>query len=325
MKNKYIFMILSCILMAVAGGCTAEEADRINSGVAIGHGLISMNGFVSDNELSNMEELTDAMITSMEENEKQVSYVVDEGVADNPLFVSFINNEIQAYGGINKFGGLKEYYEDSRTAYELDDKEMYFTDYYEHDKRRCEAIHFMVEDMDGDGEAELLINLCYGYHGTILVFHEQDGKLFEWEDLGYGDHSPAIYIYDDYTIEVEGVQWSRSFFSYTSTGRRPRVFDQYSLTGDLPEGGSYREYWIDEFQNGIEIKELKITEGWSDDGTYLGVFESKAEEEEFDRVYDGFIDALGERKKLNFPEGGFGDAPAVTRKKIMNGFQFITN
>ena len=155
------------------------------------------------------------------------------------------------------------------------------------------------------------------------MFHEQDESLYEWEKLWYGEKSSIIYLYDDYTIEWEGLQWARNFSCYTSTGRLSRVFDRYSSQGDLPDGGDYREYMVYEYQEGIRVKELKITEGWSDDGTYLGVFESKAEEEEFDRVHDGFIDALGERKELNFSEGGFDDAPTVTRKEIMNGFQFI--
>lgn len=317
MKMK---IILSILFIFFITGCGAERADQISDSLAIGHDLVSMNGFVSGNELTDMEEVIDAMITYMEESKRHVSYLVDEGVADNPLFVSFINNEIPAYGGVNDVYP-DEYPIDKTTAYELDDEEMYFGEYLEeyHD-----AIHFMTEDLDGDGEAELLINLGNkGDGGDILVFHEKDGSLFEWEDLRYGGQTHYIDLYENRTVQIMVTGGSSYYFRYSPSGRMMRVFNEIRDSRPRKEDGSYdQELTIQEYRDGIIINEVKITEQISDDNQYLGVLEGEEKEKEYDSTRDDFVDTLKEEKRLN-SFTGMADWPVIVGQRTLNHYQFI--
>ena len=317
MKKLRTFLLAFAMLLVIPG-CATEEAEQTDDSLAIGHDLVSMNGFVSGNELADMEEVIDAMITYMEESKRHVSYLVDEGVADNPLFVSFINNEISAYGGVNNVY-LDEYPKDKTTAYELDDQEMYFGDYLD---EYYDAIHFMTEDLDGDGEAELLINLGrkMGDGGDILVFHEKDGSLFEWEDLRYGGQSRYINLYENRTVEIVGVSGSLDFFCYRAAGRQERVFGRYSPRDtDTRES---REWYLYEYKDGVKVNEVKITAQFSEDYEFIGVLEGEEKEKEYDRVYNDFINALGEEKDL-ISFTGMADWPVIVGQRTLNHYQFI--
>lgn len=319
MKNKYRLLLFGCILISVTGGCASQKNSRIDVNKA-NHNHLLENITVSANEWAGVE----GVIENIGIAENGVPYIVEDDVSEHSLFTSFINNEIQAYGGINKTGVTDQYPIDQTTAYDVDDQKRFFTDYLkEYSWLPLDRIHFMAEDLDGDGEGELLIELGFSsVEGYILVFHEQDENLFEWEMFKYGNQSRYIHLYDNSTIEVVGI-WGNLYFSrYNPGGRRVRVFGRYSSKCD--EGNNW-ELCLYEYEDGVVVNEIKITEEWSDDNEFIGILEGDAKKKEFDRVYNEFMNTLGEEKSLNSSVYDFDDAPEATRKEIMNGFQFITN
>ena len=215
-------------------------------------------------------------------DEGVVPLIIDNNIALNESFVRFIAGEITA------------------NSYESEE-EKYLPDYYEeHSKSSTSTVYIMSEDLNEDGEDELLINMQKDItEGEILVFHSQDGNLLEWESIRYGMHSPKIYLYDN-IVEITGTGWSRSFFRYNSQGQLERVFDCSSEAGSREDGVSWREYTIVGYQDGIEAKELSITEvEYSDKENDWEVLESSEEVEQFDRTLNEFLDKLGTGKQIN--------------------------
>lgn len=207
----------------------------------------------------------------------------DEAIQETPLYASFLDNEVAAVDMKNQ-------------------EERYWSDYY--DKAldsSVQAFHMKAEDMNGDGEKELLIHLRQGDdQGEILVFHNEDGRLVEWESVAYGMHSPEINLYNNQTIEIVGHGWSRSFFRYNDKGRLERVFDCYSEEDTEEDGASYRTYMIQEYEDGVVTKEHSMTEFHGSNGENdREMSENQEKEAEFNRVLDDFLKQLGEGIRLN--------------------------
>lgn len=214
--------------------------------------------------------------------EHQIQMTMGQDVTLNELFALFIAGEIKA----NSYESAEE---------------KYLSDYYEeYSKTSTNEVYIMLEDLNEDGEAELLINVQKNVNeGKIFIFHSQDGNLFEWKSIPYGMHSPAIYLYYN-IVEVAGHGWSRSFFRYNSQGSHERVFDCYSVTDSQENGESWRKYIIVVYQDGIEAEEFSITEiACSDKENDWKVLESSEEVERFDRTLNGFLDKLGKGKQIN--------------------------
>lgn len=262
-KTKRTAWILGVMMLVFLTGCSKDEGE-----------LVCCKAEISVTNPIHSEE--------SKEEETQIKLIMDDNIAFNELFVGFIAGEIKA------------------NSYKSED-EKYLSDYYEeYSQHVINAVCFMLEDLNGDGEDELLINIRWNAdEGEILVFHSQDECLFEWESILYGMHSPTVYLYRN-IIEVTGHGWSRSFFHYNSQGQLERVFDCYSESDTLENGASQRRYTIIEYQGGIEIKELSITEvAYSDKENDWEVLERREEEEQFDKILNSFLNKLGEGKQIN--------------------------
>lgn len=281
MKKKISLTVIICILIVVISGCIfifhknwhADKAETKNN-----------NSSEEEISVSNKEwKYEEEEINTLTIEEKQILFYISDDIVPQGLFDSFINGKIEVYDSTQ-------------------DKMLYVTEYYEkYSEHSVNAVFFTTEDVNGDGDNELLLHLRWkSNEGIILVFHAQDGKLYQWQSLRYGMHSPQILLYDNGVIEIGGTAWSQSFFSYNSGGELERVFDSYSTTEDMENGGYSRQYIISEYQNGIKINECSITEvRYSDEENDWELLESQNEVEEFDSMLNDFFDNLGEGKQIN--------------------------
>lgn len=282
MKGKNPFLVIICILIVVISGCifmfqkmTIFEMDEETKNDDSNEEEMT----VSDMEWASAAEVTEATISE----KNKILFFISDDIAKNNLFNSFIKGQVGVYDSANE-------------------KNVYITEYYEkYSEYSINAVSFIAEDVNRDGENELLLHLrWHADEGIILVFHAQEGQLYQWQSLQYGMHSPQIMLYDNGVIEITGTAWSRSFFSYSSEGNLERVFDCYSTTEDLENGDSSRQYIISEYRNGIKINECSITEvKYSTEADDWELLESQDAVEEFDKILNGFLNSLGEGKQIN--------------------------
>lgn len=217
------------------------------------------------------------------ESDTGVYSMRDTVIQEIPLYASFLDNEIPAVDM-------------------EDQEERYWSDYYDKAlNSSVRAFHMKLEDMNGDGEKELLIHLRQSENqGKILVFHSENGGLVEWDSILYGMYSPEINLYNNQIIEIAGHGWSRSFFCYNAKGKLERVFDCYSEERTQEDGISYRKYMIQEYEDGVVTKEYSMTEPQgSNEGGNQEASEAQEREKAFNQVLDGFLHQLGEGTRLN--------------------------
>jgi len=125
----------------------------------------------SENDTVAKQTEADTDMPDKEKNDTEyVFYMEDEGVRDNPVFAAFIDKEITAYDletGENRY------------IYEC-------SEYYDYGFVPSGfGVHYTTEDLDGDGENELLAFLQWNdTDGDLLVFHESEGKVYQWETWG---------------------------------------------------------------------------------------------------------------------------------------------
>ncbi|MBD5536742.1 MAG: hypothetical protein HDQ99_14015 [Lachnospiraceae bacterium] len=125
----------------------------------------------SENDTVTEPTETDTNMPDTEEDDADyVLYLEDEGVRDNPVFAAFIDKEITAFDAETEKN--KDIYECFRECAILPSREI----------PPVSGIHYMSEDLDGDGKDELLVLLQWNdTDGDLLVFHEADGELYQWE------------------------------------------------------------------------------------------------------------------------------------------------
>lgn len=244
---------------------------------------ISPDVYESEGEEAGLQPEDELITTEGEESgaerDRGVYSMRDTDIQEIPLYDSFLNNEVAAVDAENQ-------------------EEQYWSDYYDkYSDLYIEAFHMKTVDVNGDGEKELLIHLRQGdVQGKILVFHNQNGSLVEWESISYGMHSREVNLYNNQIIEIVGHGWSRSFFTYNDKGQLERVFKCYSET----DGDSYRQYFIQEYQNGVVTNVYSMMEiQGSNGGNDREVSEDSEKEAEFNRVLDDFLNRLGEGTRLN--------------------------
>ena len=297
MRNKTklaawsVILCISVVLMGCAQ--TTDETTNITAGAAndgaMGDAAETENGGTTrdaaetENDVMTEEAAgtenngTEEDLTDAAEPEVQIQILMDEDIVLDGLFAQFAEGNIKAW------------------SYE-DEEEKYISDYYEkYSRREINAVNIMTEDLNGDGENELLIDINYAYaDGIILVFHCQDGDLFEWESIEYGMHSPTVTLYTDVNmIEITGTRWTRIFYAYNPQGELQQIFDCASFGEDLEDGSFRRQYSITAYQDGIVKDEYFMEEVFDENDNV--VFESSEEEILlFHNVLNDFLNTLGD-------------------------------
>ena len=205
---------------------------------------------VSDKQTAGDGEETEEVCTDISENGEDdtdyVFYLEDEGVRNNPVFAAFIDKEIPAYD--LEIG-------ENRYIYECKE----YCEYYKYGLvPPVFGLHYMVEDLDGDGEDELLALLQWNStDGDLLVFHEKDGKLYQWETW---DNFLWMRMMD---IEYYG----NGVFSQGGGGGD--IFGYYNAAGKIEYIVDFSTWWEQEgeewlpksrlvlYKDGIEEKKLE--------------------------------------------------------------------
>ena len=246
-----------------------------------------------------------AMVDTREESMVYVLYLEDEGVRNNPVFAAFIDKEITAYDAESG---------ENRYIYECHE-------YYEYGYVPSEfGVHYMVEDLDGDGKDELLALLQWNStDGDLLVFHEKDGELYQWE------------TWKDFLwmrmMDIE--YYGNGVFSQGGGGGD--IFGYYNIEGKIEyivDYGTWREQeegeWITKnslvvYKDGIEEKEL-VWEGppyWGDESWEETTPENQAIKDECAAIMNGIREKLGEGRPINGLEWNE-DAKKIPLDELLN-------
>lgn len=293
MKVWIVLMLLLLITGCSTGG-NQGEAENETSGTEVCEDQTEDQTYTEQNEITEIDDREEA------ETSDDIRIEIDDNIALNDLFVQFIAGNIDAYS----YGEEKS-----------------ISDYYEEDlTREINVVHFMAEDLNGDGENELLININWTYaDGIILAFHCQDGELSEWESIRYGMHSPEVTLYPDVNIvEVTGTRWTRSFFTYNSQGGKEQIFSCSSWEDNLEDGSFRRQYLITVYQDGIAKKEYSVEEIFDKNDNVVFV-SSEEETLIFDGVLDDFLNMLGEGKEISSIQNDGEVTDTVTFNDLING------
>ena len=162
---------------------------------------------------------------SSEDDVHYIAYLEDKNVEENPVFHAFIQNEITAYD-------------------QTEDQKLYMTDFFlklhpdGFDWWR--GIHYMAEDLDGDGDEELLVYLGWGVQvADLYVFDEIDGKLYAWEtwEYFYTWRMSAVEYCGDGVFSMGGSD-GHVFGYYNSEGKIEDIMEFYR--GRRREDGIFR-------------------------------------------------------------------------------------
>ena len=247
MKRKYGLLILGCILMAAAGGCGAKEGEDIQS--------LGMNEMLTSTISENIPpyEFTESIEWVVEDTDKKplsepdmqeeitgIYYLEDEEIKDMPLYVSFLNNEIPAYD-------------------KKEQRDKFYWEYCDYDIGREEivGVHIMAEDLNEDGEKELLINISYLFdQGILIVIHEEDGKLYQWRIYNsfFFRESSSVLLYSNGILE-QCFHLTTAYIKYYDNGDFETVLVTYKHTNYTDEmGNSIYVFTLEHRKNGEMIE-----------------------------------------------------------------------
>ena len=234
-----ILIIAACLFLTMGGGAgvgesaPAPEGNGTELGAETGtEEIVETDGEVSAGTGS---EASGAGTEPPGSEEDYILFLEDEEVRDNPLFHGFINKEVAAHDDAR--GGDRYVQE-------------YYAEYCE-DHWRVFGVHCMAEDLDGDGEAELLVLVQQDdTFGDLLVFHETDGKLYAWEAWeGFLAMQQASIMYHGNGIFSQGGGGGCIFGRYNAEGRIEYVVEFYSWAGEYSEYGDMTLY-----EDGVAVK-----------------------------------------------------------------------
>lgn len=224
-----------------------------------------------------------AAVKGEEDDADYVLYLEDEGVRDNPVFAAFIDKEITAYDAET---------EENRDIYECY-KQALFGDPY--------GIHYMAEDLDGDGNDELLVLLQWDdCDGDLLVFHEEDGKLYQWETWEYFMWMRMLEIeYHGNGIFSMGGGAGDIVGRYNTEGKIEYIAKYFRSWGHTEEGKYWKSGHLILYEDGQEGKELRW-EGiyFHEDDTMEMTPENQANYDEFVAIMHKIWEEIGEGRRI---------------------------
>lgn len=232
------------------------------------------------------------MLDAPERDEDDVDYVLyleDAGVRDNPVFAAFIDKEIQARD--TESGELRYIYQCFREAYVWHDQKI----------PPVSALHYMAEDLDGDGEKELLAFIQWpSTDGELLVFHEEDGELYQWEtweDFFWQRMIETAYYGNG--IFWQGGGAGERLGRYNADGKIEYMID-YGTWWEQEEGVQIQKNSLVVYKDGIENQRL-VWEGapyWYDDSWEETAPEHLAVRDECIAIMNQIGEELGEGRRI---------------------------
>ena len=235
----------------------------------------------SDNDTATAPMETDTdMLDTEEDDADYVLYLEDEGIRDNPVFAAFIDKEITAYDAET---GENRYIHECNNRYNV------------------YGIHYMAEDLDGDGNGELLVLLQWdGCDGDLLVFHEEDGKLYQWETWEYFMWMRMLEIeYHGNGIFSMGGGAGDIVGRYNTEGKIEYIAKYFRSWGHTEEGKYWKSGRLILYKDGQEERELSW-EGiyFHEDDTMEMTPENQANYDEFVAIMYEIWEEIGEGRRI---------------------------
>ncbi|MDE5801772.1 MAG: hypothetical protein K2I22_02515 [Lachnospiraceae bacterium] len=237
---------------------------------------ISMDEFIDLLGQDGASELTETVDTDY------VFYLEDEGVRDNPVFAAFIDKEITACDAET---------EESRYIYECYEQDVFGVNY---------GVHYMAEDLDGDGEKELLILVQWDdIDGDLLVFHEEDGKLYQWETWEYFLWMRMSEIeYHGNGIFSMGGGAGTIVGRYNAEGKIEYIVKCFRDFGYTEEDVRWESENLILYKDGQEEKELSWEGIYSHDDTLEMTPENQANYDEINTIMNEIWEEIGEGRRI---------------------------
>lgn len=252
MKNIYMMILLAAVLL-FATGCGKEEetananvisfeeldaeglaswtmeedAERVSE-ETLEDAVINQENASEEEETSeddaDVEENTEAEVQEPEEEKKEgILLCIDREVLDNPLYDSFINNDVTATDNIPVKDGIIH----DRLGFEWSGSEYYLKDLYQRFQDKTmptggiNGIQVFERDLDGDGKDELIVLIEYYVYsklcGIMYPFHEENGVLYAWEEMRTFDGKGMSTFYEDGTI-LTAEEGANTYIHYTKKG-----------------------------------------------------------------------------------------------------------
>lgn len=208
MKKKLCICGSICILLVcgfltfIINKRTDDNSEKEDTSVSV-EATTELNFSVTEEIMTDITE--EDMTNTYEEDAQYVYYLEDEAVRNDPIFHAFVENEITAFDLIEK-------------------EDKYLIDYYEEylNWGIFYGVHYMAEDLDSDGEEELLIFWQYrSTDGKLFVFDKVDGKLNAWE------------VWEDFLTMhlMESQYYGNGLFS--TEGSVGQIIGQYNSDGRI--------------------------------------------------------------------------------------------
>lgn len=303
-----IFIVGACLLLIMSKRAhdgveeSAPSSDGVDVEVYTGTGTeTDMEAEAGTETGANVETSSEAADASEAEEIDYVYYLVDEEVQNHPLFDAFIKKKITAYDdayGENRY--IQEYFAEYPIVF---------------------GVHYMAEDLDGDGEDELLALIQLNdTDGGLFVFHEADGKLYAWEawrDFLVMQMSEVAYHGNG--IFSKGGGRGYILGRYNAEGRIEYMMEYYTWGGWEREGGSLYYGMMTLYEEGIVVKEYEY-EGiyYRDDDSWKMTAEDQANKDACDAALNEVIERLGWGKLLGGIEWNE-DAERITLDELLSG------
>lgn len=231
------------------------------------------------------------------ENKNLIFYVCDDKVWENELFRAFLEGEMTAY---------------DRNQEELTWQE-YFKQEMEYNYGLLLGMQLAAEDLDGDGNEELMIMFDdHGESTDLYVFHEEDGKLYAWDKIVnfFVVRGDDVVLREGGIFEDLGSAGAQSIVHYTwrlTEHGEEDIWVRYEevedFTGEDGKGYIQSTVSLSFYEDGECVKELSNIWQMPEWQTDWGEAELVEGDEELDEVYSALIDGLPEEvARFSLPE-----------------------
>lgn len=318
MKKKIVTCCSICIF--IVGACLflimskrADDGMEKSTPLSDGADMEAYTGTETETDMeakagteteANAETSSEAADASEVEEVIYVYYLVDEEVRNHPTFDAFVKKKITAYDdayGENRY--IQEYLAEYPIVF---------------------GVHYMAEDLDGDGEEELLVLVQWeDTGGDLLVFHEAGGKLYAWEawkDFLIMQMSEVAY-HGNGIFSIGGGE-GYILGRYNAEGKIEYMMEYYAWSDNWhmkEEGGLRIGGMMTLYEEGIVVKEYEY-EGlyYRDDDSWKMTDEDRANKDACDAALNEVIERLGWGKFLRGIEWNE-DAERITLDELLSG------
>ena len=196
--NRYFIFLTYMVFLLCLTGCTKDGTYGENRTEVEESGVVQGFEYISDTEMTEIN-------TIVTETEKDTATDIDLSTVELSLMQKVLLNQEGFYGKLS-------YLDENSIGWHRVEEYDNFCRYDENTSN-----YFYVIDLDGDSKDEI----CVGYGGLFLIFHEIDGKIYGYNWF-YRSFSP---LYVDATFDATSGASINSFHGNVAFSEMEFSFD----------------------------------------------------------------------------------------------------